>query len=247
MKFNELSTIWSFKKQAVIGDEWTSYNFLNFNKLVDRNTDIRDSLSNYPFVYFSNQLQQEQVITMPIDSSKAFLQKTFHPKKDIGTYTIKSYKPTDIIINCDLKENGSLNIQQAYYNGWSATVDNKESIINWNTGMLMSLPMGVGKHIVEFHYNNSLFKTSLILSLLLACLLIFYYINTSSLDKKNMELFSIIWLTCLCLLVFKYFYNSKNQNQKTSNEIVLTNNQAVKHTFDFTNSSDIHNAFKFIK
>ncbi len=237
----------AFKKQAVIGDEWTSYSFLNYNKLIDSNVFIRDSLSSYPFIYFSNQLQNEQVIVMPIDTSKTFLRQTFHPKKDVGTYSIENYEPTHIVLNCDIKENGSINIQQAYYNGWHASIDNKEVSINWNAGLLMSLPIEIGKHRVEFHYVNNSFTISLIMSLLLACLLIFYYLHKSYMDKKHLRFISILWLMFILFLVFKYFYNAKNQNRKTSNEIVLNNNQPTKKIFDFTNSTDILKAINLLK
>jgi len=79
---------------------------------------------------------------------------------------IKEYKPNEILIEAELIKPGLLILSDAYYPGWKAYVDGKESKIYRANYMFRSIVLDKGKHEVRFVYDPLSFKIGAFISLI---------------------------------------------------------------------------------
>ena len=99
--------------------------------------------------------------------------------KDISNEEVRmiKYSPQEIVINAYLKNEGFLILSDAYYPGWKAYINGKETEIYKGNYFFRAVYLPSGKNIVKFTYKPDSFylgfKISLISILLL--LIIWYY------------------------------------------------------------------------
>ncbi|MBS1634463.1 MAG: hypothetical protein JST26_00980 [Bacteroidetes bacterium] len=205
-KFNDIHGFWRntgcYKKQLSLGDEWTSYYFTNFDFIVNHLAYLRDSLNNYPFIYFSKLMASETAIALPVDTSARFITATFHHNNAKGSVHYKSYTPNAFCFECKTDTAAVLNLQQSYFSGWTATIDGKPAVFLWNAGLLMSVALSPGTHQVEFRFENPWFERSLLLSYALLLVLLLVLIFRSHLKAKHKYLYAMLVLgTVVCCVV----------------------------------------------
>lgn len=245
VKFDYLSVFWKntgcFKKQAMPYDEWTSYLFKNYNQLQDHYPNLKDSLYNYPFLYFSKPLKHEKEITDIIDTTLSSIQNTFHHQDANVKYNYLSYSPHHIKVKYNSKDDCILNLQQTYYKGWKVCIDENMAPLIWNSSLLMSVAIPKGEHYVEFTYSNPTFNKSLIFSY---CLLFLLVATLILLININIP-YKIIFILLLALFISKtYIYfnhskdstNSKQQfsfSNKSSFELPMNNREDYRNLWDY--------------
>jgi hypothetical protein len=83
---------------------------------------------------------------------------------DFDQVTIVSYEPERVIIEADLASEGYLILTDAYYPGWRACVDGKESSIIRANLMFRAVSLSAGQHRVEFFYEPVSLKVGAALS-----------------------------------------------------------------------------------
>lgn len=219
IKFDYLTVFWKntgcFKKQAMPYDEWTSYLFKNYNQLQDHFPDLKDSLCNYPFIYFSKPNKTEKLITEIVDTSLTSIQNTYHPINANVQYNYLNYSPHQIEVSYDSKELCILNLQQTYYKGWKATIDGKDTPLLWNSSLLMSVNIPKGKHVIQFSYSNPGFTLTLILSYSLLLILLISLILLSKRTKLQ-KILSVGFLMALSSTLIILFSIHDTRNKKTT-------------------------------
>jgi hypothetical protein len=211
-KYQHLNHVWkntgAFKKQLIVNDPWTSFYFSNYNILITQHTDIVDSLNTYPFIYFSKPKPFNQIISIPIDTTLSLIRNSFYPKNTNALNHFISYSPEEIKIAVALNQDAILNLQQSFYTGWNCFIDDVKTDLFWNAGLLMSVKIPKGTHIIQFKYDNSLFKSSLILSygLVVIIILVLIWISYYQLVYK------LALSTLIMLFVFKLYHKFNYQD-----------------------------------
>lgn len=81
-----------------------------------------------------------------------------------GTIEITSYKINSVEISADLKAPAWLVLADAYYPGWHATVDGREQAVYPAYGLLRTLPLREGRHVVRFNFIPTTFVPALVVS-----------------------------------------------------------------------------------
>lgn len=244
-KFKELNYLWKntggFKKQLIVDDAWTSFYFSNYDQLIQHHALIFDELKQSAFVYGSKKLNHEFKITLPIDTSLNFISNTYHDNIVELNYNYKHVQPTHLLIDVITKDTVVLNTLQSYYTGWEASIDGAKTDLYWNAGLLMSVIIPPGKHVVTFSYSNRLFSNSLVISYVLFALLLVILIYQLSLKTKHKHLLSCL----LLIIVLSFFYAFKVNNlkhQNTTSNTFITQKGITKR-YDFNNKQDLFNCF----
>jgi len=247
-KFNTLEGFWkntgAFKKQLITDDAWTSFYFINYDRLNLYTPDLKDSLLSYPFIYFSKPAH-ETVIKLPVDTSLTFIRNTFHPKNAQGNFTYTAYSPNKITLIADNNTNLILNLQQSYFTGWSVKIDGTEKPLVWNAGLLMSVELPAGLHTVEFNYQNKIFVYCLVASYSLLFLLIVILISLGSYSKSRKWLFLLVFIMFTALMV-GLFFSRQNTPYDTQNNFSFNDPGKLK-TFDFNSNAGIYSAWKQVQ
>lgn len=247
-KYNYLSGLWLntgvFKKQLSIGDEWTSYYYSNFDKIVNDLPEIKKELISYPFIYFSKPTEKEMEITLPIDTSRSFIESTVHHQNSSADIQYQDYSPNKIQLKCEAKEEVILNLQQTYHHGWDITIDGQKVNPLWNAGLLMSLRLTKGIHEICFAFKNEWFEKTLWMSysFLVFLILLFISLYIPSLSQKIIfsGLVIFIVISFIIKLKVKDIHHERNFNQLRS-----TSSKAVRK-FDFNNKQDIRECLELI-
>ncbi len=244
VKFNYVNGFWKntgcFKKQAMPDDEYTSFSFINYNTLSDYRPNLKDSLISYPFIYFSKQNAEEYLIKSDIDTTVKRLESSFHFRNAEAEYKYSEYNPTHIVVHCDAEKDLVLNLQQSYYNGWSAEIDSKPAALLWNASLLMSVELTKGKHTVEFIYADPVFEYSLMISYGALFIILITLVFLCRLLKSK-KLLLCVFLTLFSIsLLFLMKTNAQHTNSTSENTFTFTDkNQKTKQfKSDFSSKSN---------
>lgn len=248
-KYNYLSGLWLntgvFKKQLSIGDEWTSYYYSNFDKIVNHLPEIKKELISYPFIYFSKPKEKEIEITLPIDTTRSLIESTVHDQNASANIQYQYYSPNEIQLKCEAKEDLILNLQQTYHDGWEIKVDGQKVNPLWNAGLLMSLRIANGVHEVSFVFKNEWFEKTLWISysFLVILLLLFISLFIPALPQKI--IFSGLVIFIVISFISKFKLKNTN-NEKVVNQLNLPQSK-TNRIFDFNNKQDIRKFLELIK
>lgn len=242
-KYNYIQAFWRntgcYKKQLSLGDEWTSYYFTNFDFITNHLAYLKETLNSYPFIYFSNPKPHEYPVSLPVDTTAAFITGSFHARDAEAEVRYLYNDPNHLRLTCNSRQDVVLNIQQSYFSGWTIKVDEKPVQPLWNMGLLMSVAVPAGEHSVEFSFDNKPFTWCLLLSYGLLIILLIMIVLKSGLSKQA----KIAWLfvlTGFCLLLGAiYMGHAHERDAKTSNIFVLkSGNGTKKMRLDLNSKAD---------
>jgi hypothetical protein len=76
-----------------------------------------------------------------------------------------TYAPELITINADLPQDGYLVLTDAYYPGWTATIDGQPAAIERADLMFRAVKVPAGSHRVELRYQPQSFSIGLLISI----------------------------------------------------------------------------------
>lgn len=224
-KYNYIKAFWRntgcYKKQLSLGDEWTSYYFTNFDFIVNHLSYLKETLNSYPFIYFSNPKPHEYPVSLPVDTTAAFITSSFHARDAEAEVKYLENNPNYILLDYRTRHDAVLNIQQSYFSGWTIKVDGKPAQPLWNMGLLMSVPVPAGEHTVEFSFDNKPFTYCLLISYGLLVLLLIVVISKSGLSKKGKLGWSLVLAGSCLLLGAVYTGHAHGRYAKTSNLFTL--------------------------
>lgn len=231
-KYNYIKAFWRntgcYKKQLSLGDEWTSYYFTNFDFIVNHLPYLKETLSGYPFIYFSNPKPHEYPVSLPVDTTAAFITSSFHAQDAEAKVQYLDNGPNCIRLMCSSRRDVVLNIQQSYFSGWTIKVDDHPVQPLWNMGLLMSVPVQAGEHKVEFCFDNKPFTYCLLLSYGLFMLLLIAIVLKSGLSKKGKLAWLFVFAGAGLLLGAVYTGHAHEGYAKTSNVFMLKHGSGGK-------------------
>jgi hypothetical protein len=98
---------------------------------------------------------------------------------------ITDYSPHQAVIEADLQEAGFLVLSDAYYPGWTASVDGQESKIYQADYLFRAVPLTRGKHTVEFQYSPPSFRTGLAVTLTAGALFFAIIVSSFLLHRRR--------------------------------------------------------------
>ncbi len=249
-KYTYIEGFWkntgAFKKQLVNEDAWTSFYFSNYDYVTSHLPAVKDSLQSYPFIYFSKPLHTEQLVTLPVDTGKAFIESTFHPKNADAKYQYNVFSPTHISVNTKAMQPVVLNLQQSYFTGWHVTVDGVGQTLLWNAGLLMSVSLPKGLHTVEFNYQNPSFVKSLIISYSFLIVLIIALIWLTIYTKQNKLILTAITVLWVVILVSSFMTRSPKSTALVKNGFTFNLSNSTAY-YDFNSKEDIHLVWNLLK
>ncbi len=247
-KFNYIEGFWkntgAFKKQLVNDDAWTSFYFMNYDRLTRDLPDLKDSLQSYPFIYFSVP-QKEIPVKLPVDTSRSFIRTTFHPCNKEIPFQYTFFSPAKIAVTVNTPEDVILNLQQSYFTGWLVNVDGIQAPILWNAGLLMSVSIPKGAHSIEFTYQNPGFVTALIVSYSLLVCMIFLLIGVSQYSKNKKWMLALVFMAGTGTIVFLFYSHSLRSNCLVQNNFSF-NDSTNKTLYDFNSKADAQLLHNFI-
>ena len=138
---------------------------------------------------------QFRVIKEFNDIMNALIDEKFDPEKEVileeypknfkknfsgnlgDNVRIIKYKPNEVKISANLKEDGLLVLSDTYYPGWKVFVNNREEKIYTANLLLRSVHLRSGKNIVHFIYKPMSFTIGYIISLSIIILIFFYFLK----------------------------------------------------------------------
>jgi hypothetical protein len=247
-KFSHIPYFWkntgAFKKKLVVDDPWTSFYFSNYHTLTTRSSDLADSLKTYPFIYFSEGVYSlAQSAIQPINTSNAALRNSFQFKNLNANYEFLKFTPQTIRLVVASPKDAILNIQQAYYSGWTCSIDSNPTDIFLNAGLLMSVKVPKGFHTIEFNYSNHTFKAALYTSYIVLILLLIVLVF---LIFKNGK-YKIIFTLMILFFTISFVHSSQvnyNDSEFESKSFLTINGNI--HKFNLDNQKEMLNVFTFI-
>lgn len=241
-KFDYLHGFWKntggFKKQLVIEDAWTSFYFRNYEYLITRLPNEKDSLLSYPFAYVSKPLAHETTIAIPVDTGMAFIKNTMHYKNAVAKLQYSFFAPQNIVLNVKANDPVVLNLQQSYYTGWRVWVDGVERPLLWNAGLLMSVDVPEGLHTVTFTYHNNTFTIALAISYGVLILLFMCCIYYSNYSKKNKQLLMFLFISFTVMVLTLFFTRHGKRDYAVKNGFTFNRSSSSVY-YDFNSKTDI--------
>jgi len=99
---------------------------------------------------------------------------------------IIKYKNEEVVIHCQMKDNGFLVLSDTYYPGWQVYVDGRKEKLYRANYTLRAVHLTSGKHIVEFRYSPLSFKIGSFISLI--TLMIFVILGVIELLNYRIKL-----------------------------------------------------------
>jgi len=127
-------------------------------------------------------LRHEVILEEPLPDLWATQLKTSDPN-DSNT-KILSLSANKVIINTDSNSSSLLVLTDAYYSGWHAFVDGKETHIYRGDGLVRTVLIPAGNHTIEFSYMPKSFVIGLSVSLTTAGFLFALFVYSKR--KKTM-------------------------------------------------------------
>ncbi len=128
----------------------------------------------YPRAFLVNKYKTENDSQKTLD---AMFADNFDPRKEIvlsknpkiptvlnfkGDASIFKYAPNQVIVRTSANSNSLLFLSDAYYSGWKAYVDNKESEIYLADNAFRAVSVPAGNHIVTFTYSPLSLKAGIL-------------------------------------------------------------------------------------
>ena len=158
----------SMYNKQVSHEGFTPFIFKDFKYLTDTIPEFFNKMLQNPLIFISNSIYSQSDFSELsrkdlLDSSVIFLTpkdyalfENFRIDSLKSEYKITKFSPTIIEIECKTDQQAFLVLQQNYYYGWIATVNNKvTSIYNANyTTMAVSLEKGDNSIVFQYHPKN---------------------------------------------------------------------------------------------
>jgi len=105
--------------------------------------------------------------------------------------TIREYTPNRITIEAELTAPGYLVLSDIFYPGWSATVDQRPSVVVPANFAFRAVPLGPGRHVVRFEYQPPGLVPGGILSGVSLCFLVLWMFTGSAKKSVKSQLQSV--------------------------------------------------------
>lgn len=236
--------------KSVSFDNYSSFQFNNFNILNEKYSNLRDSILQNKIVYLSDKLRLlkgfDFTKKVEFSSKDLFVEDSIFLKfknrqtknSKTDSIYIKESGPNSIEIITKTKNEQFLTLLQNDYKGWNVFIDNKR-VEYFNSNLIyMTVILPYGNHIVKFEYKNENVKIAFIISVLLFFILILILIFLSiKKDRKSILLLSIS--TILILIIFLF------QKEKNANRNINFKEKIFSKTFEnienIEDSSEINN------